>query len=102
MGPRGREMGPLRGLLRDSPSPLSEFIAALDSSDYCPANRRPSGPGLSIGSLCTAPLLLAWGGQAERQEAGRKDDGGETRTGSVRWARGWRGEGPHRASSNGL
>lgn len=47
MGPRGREMGPLRGLLRDSPSPLSEFIAALDSSDYCPANHRPRGPGLS-------------------------------------------------------
>lgn len=46
--------------------------------------------------------IVSLGGQAERQEAGRKDDGGEARAGSVRWARGWRDEGPHRASRNGL
>lgn len=47
-------------------------------------------------------FIVSLGGQAERQEAGRKDGGGEARAGSVRWARGWRDEGPHRASRNGL
>lgn len=61
-----REMGPLGGATGGHPS-STEFTAAMNSRDYCN----------SLGG--------------DRQEAGRRDDGGEARAGTVRWVREWGG-----------